>query len=33
MPASVAFVADWQGETLAFDHNKIVADALALRAT
>jgi 8-oxo-dGTP diphosphatase len=31
--ASAAFVADWQGETLAFDHNKIVADALALRAT
>jgi 8-oxo-dGTP diphosphatase len=26
------FVADWQGQTLAFDHNKIVADALALRA-
>ena len=30
--ASAEFVADWQGETLAFDHNKIVADALALRA-
>ena len=31
--AGAAFVADWQGEALAFDHNKIVADALALRAT
>jgi 8-oxo-dGTP diphosphatase len=25
-----AFVADWQRETLAFDHNRIVSDALAL---
>lgn len=25
------FVADWQRETLAFDHNRIVSDALALR--
>src|SRR5262245_25787257 len=25
------FVADWRRETLAFDHNKIVADALALQ--
>ena len=27
------FVADWRDQMLAFDHNKIVADALALRAT
>jgi len=26
------FVADWERERLAFDHDKIVADALALRA-
>lgn len=31
--AGAEFIADWQGETLAFDHNKIVADALALRTT
>jgi 8-oxo-dGTP diphosphatase len=29
--ASVAFVANWQREVLAFDHNKIAADALAMR--
>jgi 8-oxo-dGTP diphosphatase len=29
--AGAAFVGNWQGEALAFDHNKIVADALALR--
>lgn len=28
--AGAEFVADWKDETLAFDHNKIVADALAL---
>jgi 8-oxo-dGTP diphosphatase len=27
--AGAEFVADWQGETLAFDHDRIVADALA----
>ena len=27
------FVADWQREALAFDHNKIVSDAMALRTT
>lgn len=26
------FVADWRDQILAFDHNKIVADALTLRA-
>ena len=31
--AHAAFVANWEGETLAFDHNKIVADALALSRT
>jgi 8-oxo-dGTP diphosphatase len=30
--AGTEFVADWQRETLAFDHNKIVADALVLQA-
>jgi 8-oxo-dGTP diphosphatase len=30
--ASAEFVATWQREPLAFDHNKIVADALALQA-
>jgi 8-oxo-dGTP diphosphatase len=30
--AAAEFVANWQRETLAFDHNKIVADALAMRA-
>jgi 8-oxo-dGTP diphosphatase len=30
--AGAVFVANWQDEALAFDHNKIVADALALRA-
>jgi 8-oxo-dGTP diphosphatase len=30
--AGAEFVANWQSETLAFDHNKIVADALALQA-
>jgi 8-oxo-dGTP diphosphatase len=29
--ASAEFVADWQTKKLAFDHNKIVADALRLR--
>jgi 8-oxo-dGTP diphosphatase len=29
--AQAEFVANWQGKTLAFDHDKIVADALALR--
>jgi 8-oxo-dGTP diphosphatase len=28
--ASAAFVANWQEEALAFDHNQIVADALRL---
>lgn len=30
--AAAEFVADWRGEKLAFDHGKILADALALRA-
>jgi 8-oxo-dGTP diphosphatase len=30
--ADAEFVANWQRERLAFDHDKIVADALALRA-
>jgi 8-oxo-dGTP diphosphatase len=29
--AGAEFVANWQSEKLAFDHNTIVADALALR--
>lgn len=28
---SASFIADWRGEKLAFDHNRIVADALAQR--
>ena len=31
--AAAEFVANWQQEPLAFDHNKIVADALRLRRT
>jgi 8-oxo-dGTP diphosphatase len=31
--AGAEFVANWQRETLAFDHNRIVAGALALVAT
>jgi 8-oxo-dGTP diphosphatase len=30
--ANAEFVAGWQRETLAFDHTKIVTDALALKA-
>ena len=29
---SAEFVADWRGKKLAFDHNKILADALRLKA-
>jgi 8-oxo-dGTP diphosphatase len=29
--AQAEFVADWEGQTLAFDHNKIVSDARALK--
>jgi 8-oxo-dGTP diphosphatase len=29
--AQATFVADWEGQTLAFDHNKIVSDARALK--
>lgn len=29
--ADAAFVADWRGAKLAFDHNRILADALKLR--
>jgi 8-oxo-dGTP diphosphatase len=28
--AQAEFVGDWQGQTLAFDHNKIVSDACAI---
>ncbi len=30
--ASAAFMSDWQGQPLAFDHAQIIADALALKA-
>lgn len=30
--SAAEFVADWQREALAFDHNQIVADALSLQA-
>jgi 8-oxo-dGTP diphosphatase len=29
--AQAAFIADWDRQELAFDHNKIVSDAMALR--
>jgi 8-oxo-dGTP diphosphatase len=29
--AQAAFITDWEGQELAFDHNKIVSDARALK--